>query len=112
MIRRFVFALSLSTALCAPLYARAETISDTVNQALTTHPKIKEGTASLAAADKNIIEQRSGYFPTVALDSEDGRVHNDDMTTRADTASGGPSSSWKTSGTVTITQPLFTGFAV
>jgi adhesin transport system outer membrane protein len=112
MIRRFVFALSLSTALCAPLYAQAETIADTVNQALETHPQIKAGTAALAAADKNVNAQRSGYFPVLALDDESGRLHNDDMTTRADTASAGPSSSWKQQETVTITQPIFTGFAV
>ena len=34
------------------------------------------------------------------------------MTTRADTASQGASASWKDGGTVTFTQPLFTGFAV
>ncbi len=112
MIRRFVFALSLSTVLCAPLYARAETIADTVSLAVSTHPQIKESAASLAAADHNIHEQRSGYFPVLSLNSESGRNHNDDMTTRADTASGGPSSSWKQQETVTITQPLFTGFLV
>jgi len=112
MIRRFVFALSLSTALCAPVCASAETIADTVSQALETHPQIREGTAALAAADKNIHEQKSGYFPVVALESEDGRVHNDDFTTRADTTSNGASASWKDSGMVTVTQPLFTGFAV
>jgi adhesin transport system outer membrane protein len=112
MIRRFVLALSLSTALCMPSYARAETIAETVAQALQTHPQIKEGTAVLNAADKNISEQKSGYFPVVGLEGEGGRAHNNDMTTRADTASAGASSSWKDGGTVTFTQPLFTGFAV
>lgn len=109
-VRRFVFALSLTTALCAPLCARAETIADTVNQALETHPQIKEGTAALAAAGKNIHEQKSGYFPVLALDDLSGRVHNDDFTTRTFTE--GPSSSWQQQETVTITQPLFTGFSV
>src|ERR1035437_6773963 len=108
MIRKFVFALSLSTALCASTYSRAETISDTVTQALSSHPQIKEGKASVAAADQNIHEQRSGYFPVLALDSAAGRLHNNDMTTRADTASQGAASTWMGQGTVTITQPLFT----
>ena len=112
MIRRFIFTLSLSTALFSPVCANAETIADTVSQALQSHPQIKEGTAAQAAANKNIHEQRSGYFPVLSVDGEAGRVRNNDMTTRADTASQGASASWKDGGTVTFTQPLFTGFAV
>lgn len=112
MIRRFVFALSLSTALGMPLHANAETLADTVNEALRTHPQIKEGTAAMNAADKNIREQKSGYFPLLSVESEDGRIRNNDFTTRADTASQGASASWKDGATVTLTQPLFTGFAV
>ncbi len=111
-VGRLVFALSLTTALCLPVQSYAETIADTVNQALTTHPQIKEGADMAAAAKRNVAEQRSGYYPVFSVQTESGRIHNNDLTTRADTASGGASASWRQMETVALTQPLFTGFNV
>ncbi len=111
-VRKLAFALSLTTALCIFPRAHAETIADTVNLAVSTHPQIREGMATASAAKLNIAEQRAGYFPVLSVQTETGRVHNNDLTTRADTASGGASASWKQMETISLTQPLFTGFNV
>ncbi len=100
------------TALCLPARSYAETIADTVGQALATHPQLKEGADMAAAAKRNVAEQRSGYYPVFSVQTESGRIHNNDLTTRADTASGGASSSWRQMETIALTQPLFTGFNV
>ncbi|MDE2336692.1 MAG: TolC family protein [Alphaproteobacteria bacterium] len=94
------------------MHAHAETLADTVNLAVSTHPQIREGAEMAAAARHNVAEQRSGYFPVLAVQTESGRIHNNDMTTRADTPSQGASASWKQMETVTLSQPLFTGFNV
>lgn len=113
MMRRFVFALSVSSAMCAPIFSvQAETLTDTVAQAIASHPQMKEGKASLEAADRNVSEQKSGYWPVIAVDGSGGRIRNNDDTTRGNTADGGGAASWKGQGTITLTQPLFTGFAV
>lgn len=112
MYKKFLFALSVSTALCVPVCAQAESIADTVAQALVTHPQIKAGEASLAAAGRNVQEQRSGYFPVIGVDGQMGRQRLNDETTRGNTVSNGGASSWMGQGTIRLTQPLFTGFAV
>jgi adhesin transport system outer membrane protein len=112
MYRKFFLALSISTSLCMPAHAWAGSISDSVTQALSSHPQIKEGLASVAAANKNIKEQRSGYFPVIGIDGEAGRIDNNDDTTRANTSSHGEALSWMGQGTVTVSQPIFSGFSV
>lgn len=110
MLKKFIFALSLSTALSFPVIAQAAGVSDSVAQALSSHPQMKAGEASRAGADRNVWEQRSGFFPMVGVSGETGRLHIDDKTTRANTASQGGYASWMGDGKITITQPIFDGF--
>jgi adhesin transport system outer membrane protein len=112
MLKKFLLTLSVSTALSASVCAQAETISDSVTQAILSHPQMKAGEASLAAADKNIQEQRSGFFPELAVNGGAGRMHLNDDTTRGNTASDGGAASWVGEGSVTLTQPIFSGFSV
>ncbi|MBI3440584.1 MAG: TolC family protein [Proteobacteria bacterium] len=110
MLKKLVVALSLSTALCLPSLSSAETISGTIAKALASHPQIKAGESARKQADWNISEQQSGFFPTVSLNAQDGKMRNNDKTTRGLVAGG--ASSWMGEGTVTITQPIFDGFSV
>lgn len=93
-----------------PVYAQAETISDSVGQSLLTHPQIKAGAASLAAATKNVEEQKSGFFPVLGIDGQAGRVFTNNDTSRGLTADGGGAASWMGQGAVRLTQPIFTGY--
>lgn len=109
MLKKFVFALSVSTALVMPGQSQAASISDSMTRALSSHPQIKAGEASREQADRNVWEQKAGFFPTLSLNAQDGRLHNNDKTTRANTANNG-AASWMGEGTVRLTQPLFDGF--
>lgn len=108
-IRFFLFVLMI---FCLPVVAQAATISDSVTRSLSSHPKIKASTASLAVADKNVWEQRSAFFPVLQVNGSVGRLHLNDSTTRALTASQGAAASWMGQGTVTLTQPVFAGFGI
>lgn len=73
---------------------------------------MKAGAASLSAAGQNVREQKSGYYPVLGIDGTAGRIDNNDDTTRANTASHGNAVSWMGQGTISITQPIFSGFSV
>jgi adhesin transport system outer membrane protein len=72
---------------------------------------VKAGEAARDQAGKGIWEQRASFFPMVSIDGKAGRAHTNDETTRGNTASGEAASSWVGEGTVTLTQPLFSGFS-
>ncbi len=84
-------------------------LSDTISRALQTHPQIKAGVEAQRQADAAIKEQRAGFFPVIGIDSQMGHEHNDDLDTRALTPNNGAGDSWYGNGTVTLTQPLFSG---
>lgn len=112
MFGKLISFLFVLMTFCLPVIAQAATISDSVTQALLSHPKMKAGTASLAAADMNVWEQRSAFFPVLQVNGSAGRLHLNDSTTRALTASHGAAASWMGQGTVTLTQPVFAGFGI
>lgn len=109
MLKKLIFALSVSTALSIPALSYAATISESITRALSTHPQMKAGEASREQADRNIREQKSGFFPTISLNADAGRLRNNDKTTRANTSNDG-AASWMGEGTVRLTQPIFDGF--
>lgn len=92
-----------------PFEGRAASLSDSVMIAVSSHPVIRAKQASAGAADQGVWEQRAAFFPTVNLNGSTARVRQNDDTTRA--ATGGYASSWVNQGTVSLTQPLFTGFS-
>lgn len=89
--------------------AMAATLSDSVSQALDTHPAIAAKKATVDAAKSNVREQKSAFFPQVGVNGRFGRVREDDDTTRVFT--GSYASSWLGEESATVTQPLFTGFS-
>jgi outer membrane protein TolC len=111
LLKKYIFALSLTTSLLAPVCAWAEALSSSVAQALTSHPQIKMGIAARAQAENNAWEHKAAFFPTLSVDSAAGRVRNNDDTTRAATANNGGAASWLGQGTVTLTQPIYSGMS-
>jgi outer membrane protein TolC len=111
MLRKFIFALSVSTALVLPAVSQAAVLSDSVTRALSSHPQIKASEATRAQADDNVWEQQSAFFPTIGIDGEAGHETNNDIDTRSLTSDGGSADSWYGRGTATLTQPLFSGFS-
>lgn len=89
--------------------AQAATLADSVTQAVANHPKIEAGKAATEAARNNVWEQNAGFFPTLSAQGRAGRVHADDDTTRA--ATGADAYSWLGEGSLTLTQPIFSGFS-
>ena len=87
-------------------------MSDSIVQAVSSHPLMVAGEAAVMQADKSVWEQRSSFFPTLGVSAEGGRLANNDDTTRASTADSGGASSWIGQGTVTLTQPVFAGFGI
>jgi adhesin transport system outer membrane protein len=103
--------LLAATALSLPSIAVAATLSDSVSQAVATHPSAEAGKAATDAAGKALWEQKAGFFPTLSVNANAGREHANNSTTRG---LGGPSgaSSWVDEGNVSLSQPVFTGFSV
>jgi adhesin transport system outer membrane protein len=100
--------LVVTTALSVPSFAHAATLSDSVMQAQAQHPRIEAGKAGREAATRGVQEQKSGYFPRVGISGRAGYVDQDDDTTRGIT--GGSASTTLIEGSVTLTQPIFSGF--
>lgn len=90
------------------LPAYASTLSDSVHQAVKTHPLIAAGKASAAAAGQSVREQRAAFYPTVSVNASVGRLHADNDTTRG--IVGGDAYSWSGDGGISLTQPIFAGF--
>lgn len=86
-------------------------LAETVMRALRTHPQIKAGAETRRQAESVVTEQRSGFFPVIGVGSQFGHENNNDLDTRALTAGGGAGDSWYGNGTVTLTQPVFSGFS-
>jgi len=76
---------------------------------MATHPLLDAGKASRDAAEKNVWEQQADFFPVLSANGRAGRIHQNDDTTRAST--GDDAYSWMGEGTVSLTQPLFSGFS-
>lgn len=108
MPAKFAAALCIVAGLMSS-GASAATLSDSVSQALDTHPAIAAKKATVDAAKSNVREQKSAFFPQIGVNGRFGRVRQDDDTTRVFT--GGFASSWLGEETATVTQPLFTGFS-
>ncbi|MCE9508420.1 MAG: TolC family protein [Alphaproteobacteria bacterium] len=109
MLRKSIFVCSLSAVLFLPAAAPAATLSDSVITALSSHPQIKAGEASRSQADKNIWEQRSAFFPTIGLEAGAGHLNNNDLNTRAATLDKGGADTWVGEGSLTLTQPIYSG---
>jgi outer membrane protein, adhesin transport system len=88
--------------------AGAATLSDSIHQAVQTHPLVAAGKASAAAAGHSVKEQRAVFYPTVSINANAGRLHANNDTTRG--IVGGDAYSWTGGAGISLTQPLFAGF--
>jgi TolC family type I secretion outer membrane protein len=102
-----LWAICAVAIIALPGAACASTLSDSVAQALDSHPAIVAKKAVVDAADQNVREQRSAFFPQFSAGARAGRLAQEDDITREFTS--GLATSWLTEGTATLTQPLYTG---
>ena len=96
----------------APETAQARPIEDELRLLIDRHPKIRESEHTLESRRAAIRESESGYYPTVNIAGEIGPQTIDTASTRASTAT--ESDPWRgvlNSATLTVTQPIFDGFA-
>lgn len=109
MLKKVLVALSVTTALVLPCLSQAASLSDSVSQAVSSHPMVEAGKAAQSAAWQGVRERRADFFPVISANARAGRINQDDDTTRANT--GGDAWSWVGEGGVTLTQPIYTGFS-
>ncbi len=91
-------------------HAHAENLNDAVFLAISTHPGVEAAMAQAAAAAQEKREERSGYFPTVAVSGTAGRIYGNNATSRglSVTRGAGYSNMWNSS--VSATETIFNGF--
>ncbi len=110
MNKKFVVLSLLASVAIFPFrHSMAETLQETVQQALVAHPSIEA-----AQANKNILEEdrkeaRSGLFPELSTSVSAGRVFADTSTTRGLSVTRGSAYSWFGEGNASLTQPIFDG---
>ena len=109
-----LIALMTSTVLAvsaAPL-TRAETLRETIDMALSSHPGVEAALAGKVIAKEEYAETRSGLFPELSTNVSAGRIYSDNSTSRGLTVDRGAAYSWLGEGSASLTQPLFDGGGV
>jgi|AGTN01.2.fsa_nt_gi type I secretion outer membrane protein, TolC family len=96
----------MGMGLFAPEPARAETLQDVLVSAYNTNPTLQARRARLRAADEGVPQALSNWRPTVTLSGNTGRgkYENNQSTATPRETYRSPSS-----GTLTISQPLYRG---
>lgn len=107
-IQKTIFTLAFTAGIAWVPTAYAASLSESVSRALSTHPSMQARKATEDMAGEAVREQKAGYFPVLGANARAGRINDDNDTTR--NLTGGDASSWLGEGSVTLTQPLFTGF--
>jgi hypothetical protein len=89
--------------------AGIETLSDVVRYAVLNHPAVKQTIATKKGSEFAVDEEYAGYLPSVDLSARGGWEHTD---SRGERAGGGHEdrSLWNSRSSLTVDQPLFTGF--
>ena len=104
-----LFALLASTVVFSANVSFAETLKDSVDQALAAHPSVEGALAQKVVAKEEYREARSGLFPEVSTGVSAGRIYSDNSTSRGLTVDRGAAYSWLGEASASITQPLFDG---
>lgn len=89
--------------------AIAETLKQSVEQALAAHPSVDVALAGKVIAKEDHHEVRSGLFPDFSASTSGGRIYGDNSTSRGLTVSRGAAYSGLWEGSASLTQPLFDG---
>ncbi|MCE0827397.1 TolC family outer membrane protein [Buttiauxella sp. A2-C2_NF] len=106
MKKFFVFILG-----CLSVHSvNAESLPNTVKQALSTHPEVNASVNSRYSAEQDLRAARGGYLPSLNLNAEAGQKNLDDTTTRAGGDNNGMNLS-PNDATVSLDQNVFDGFA-
>jgi adhesin transport system outer membrane protein len=105
----FVLSLLTSVAILPFHNSLAETLQESVEQALSANPSVEAAQISKNIAQEDRKEARSGLFPEISTNLSAGRVYADTSTTRGLTVSRGAAYSWYGEGSASITQPIFDG---
>ncbi len=109
---RGLFSLVIAAALLPVRAATADSLADAMVQAYLTNPTLRAARAGQRATDEQVPQALSGWRPTVTvtgqIDEEDGKrkFYNLDAPTSKSDIQQTPGSL-----TITLSQPLFSGFA-
>jgi adhesin transport system outer membrane protein len=103
--RSRLLALCLAAQVSA---ASAQTLPDAVREALERNPEVSAATANVRAAEQQVAQARSGYYPTVDLTASGGRENIDNPGLRAQGL--GDRDLTRGDAAVTARQMLFDGF--
>lgn len=110
-MKRFSIAALMATViLTCPLSVSAETLSQSVEHALSNHPSIEVAKVGQIISKEDRLEARSGLFPEISANVSAGRIYGDTSTTRGLSVDRGAAYSWLGEGSAAVTQPLFDGF--
>ena len=88
-------------------HAHAQSITDTVITVLNNHPQAESSKIAVDTADKDIKEQRSGYFPELSASATGGRIYGDNATSRGLSVDRGAGYSYLWEGSITGRQMLW-----
>ncbi|RJT23208.1 TolC family outer membrane protein [Buttiauxella izardii] len=106
MQKFFLFIFGFLSIPCV----NAESLQNTVEQALSTHPEVNASVNSRYSAEQDLRAARGGYLPTLNLDAEAGQKNINDATTRAGGTNKGMNLS-PNDATINLNQNVFDGFA-
>ncbi len=87
----------------------AQSLREAALYALENHPKIEAALASQAAAQYDIEEVRSNYFPELSASMTAGRVYQDNATSRGLSVSRGAAYSGYGEGSIAVRQMIYDG---
>jgi len=112
MIRTiFLLPLAFGSALIltAGGVTRAETLKESLQTALSSHPGVEAAIAIQEEAVQEEKEKSAGLYPEANLNAAGGRIFGDNSTSRGLSVSRGQAYSWLWEGSASLTQPLFDG---
>lgn len=112
MSRRFLLLLTgvSVVSILQPCTARAESLREAVQNALSHHPSVEAAQAGEVYSNEERRETKADLFPTLRTSASGGRMYGDNSTSRGLTVNRGQAYSWLWEGNATLTQPLFNGF--
>lgn len=109
MKRHLIITLMASAAILVTNPVLAETLRQTVDQALVAHPSVEAALAAKVVAKEEHLETRSGLFPQLSASASAGRIFGDNSTSRGLVVNRGTAYSWLGEGSASLRQPFFDG---
>jgi adhesin transport system outer membrane protein len=103
-------AVGVVSVLGISTQAKAETLQETLQQAMISHPSIKGALASKDVAEQGREEVKSDLYPFINAGTSVGYVYANNSTSRGLTVSRGSGSSGIWEGNASLTQPLYNGW--